>query len=97
MINYLFCQDAEISFSPDSGHRMDAFLFAATSVVTAPILAWHTWSLGMCLSPLWHLAKMETRQSIQQVHKVLNSVKEHEELMQPEINSPQSKFTLVPF
>lgn len=63
--NNLFCRGVEFASSSDSGHRMDASLFTATSVVTAPSLAWCTCSLGTSLSP-----KMEITQSVQKFHKV---------------------------
>lgn len=49
--NNFFCRGVEFASSSDSGHGMDASLFTATSVVTAPSLAWCTCSLGTSLSP----------------------------------------------
>lgn len=40
---------------------------------------------------------MEITQSVQKVHKILNSAKEHKQFVQPETNSSQDKFTIVPF
>lgn len=40
---------------------------------------------------------MEITQSGQKVHKILNSAEEHKQFMQPEPNSSQDQFTIVPF
>lgn len=87
-----FYQGVEFSSNSNSELRMGSCIFRLTSVITAPSLAWCRCSLATSVS-----TRMEITLSVQKVHKTLNSVKEHKQFVQPEPNSSQDKFTVVPF